>query len=49
MEEQENQVKEMKRKNIRKDEVVVFYKERYDNLEEEFNQYKKKNPEHKVD
>jgi hypothetical protein len=39
----------MKRKNLRKDDIVVFYKERYDNLETEYNQYKQKNPERRFE
>jgi len=33
VEKYEEEIKDLKKKNTRKDDIVVFYKERYDNLE----------------
>ena len=48
VEKYEEEIKDLKKKNTRKDDIVVFYKERYDNLEAQYEEYKESNPiEHK--
>jgi predicted RNase H-like nuclease (RuvC/YqgF family) len=44
VEKYEEEIQDLKKKNIRKDDIVVFYKERYDNLEAQFDQYKESQP-----